>query len=65
MLGENLTAERTAIEVYRHFLALLGDHDPVTRRLLASILATEEAQADDLLALLAGLAPDPAVPRQP
>ena len=52
MIKENLVAERIAIDSYRDFIAYLGDKDPTTRRLLETILATEEEHADDLTSLL-------------
>lgn len=55
MIRENLVAERIAIDSYRSFIAMLEGDDPTTRRLLESILATEEKHADELAALLHGL----------
>ncbi|MBC8023430.1 MAG: bacterioferritin [Burkholderiales bacterium] len=52
MIRENLVAERIAIESYREMAMYLGEDDPTTRRLLESILATEEEHADDLADLL-------------
>jgi len=52
MIRENLVAERVAIESYREMIAYLGDGDPTTRRLLESILATEEEHAEDLSSML-------------
>lgn len=52
MIKENLVAERIAIDSYRDFIRYLGDKDPTTRRLLETILATEEEHADDLTSLL-------------
>lgn len=51
MITENLVAERIAIDSYRDFIQYIGDQDPTTRRLLESILAVEEAHADELAAL--------------
>lgn len=48
MIKENLVAERIAIDVYREFIMYIGDKDPTTRRMLESILATEEEHADEL-----------------
>jgi bacterioferritin len=56
MIRENLLAERIAIEAYREFIQFLGDKDPTTRRLLETILATEEEHAEDLAGLLAEMA---------
>ncbi len=55
MIRENLVAERIAIDSYRSFIAVLEGSDPTTRRLLETILATEEEHADELAALLEGL----------
>ena len=48
MIRTNLIAERVAIEAYRQMIALLGDKDPTTRRMLEQILAVEEEHADEL-----------------
>ncbi len=48
MIIENLVAERIAIDVYREFIQYIGDKDPTTKRMLESILATEEEHADEL-----------------
>jgi bacterioferritin len=48
MIRTNLIAERVAIETYRQMIALIGDKDPTTRRLLEQILAVEEEHADEL-----------------
>jgi bacterioferritin len=48
MMRNNLIAERVAIEAYRQMIALIGDKDPTTRRLLEEILAVEEEHADEL-----------------
>jgi bacterioferritin len=52
MLESDLVAERIAIESYREAIAYVGDRDPTTRRMLESILATEEHHAEDLADLL-------------
>ena len=52
MLGENLIAERIAIETYTEIIRWIGDTDPTTRRLLEEILAKEEEHADDMASLL-------------
>jgi bacterioferritin len=52
MLREDLVAERIAIDSYREMAQFVGEDDPTTRRLLESILATEEEHADDLADLL-------------
>jgi bacterioferritin len=48
MIRTNLIAERVAIEAYRQMIALIGDKDPTTRRMLEQILAVEEEHADEL-----------------
>ena len=48
MIRNNLIAERVAIETYRQMVALIGDKDPTTRRMLEGILAVEEEHADEL-----------------
>ena len=48
MIRVNLIAERVAIETYRQMIALIGDHDSTTRRLLEDVLAEEEEHADEL-----------------
>ena len=54
MVRANLVAERVAVEAYRQMIALIGDKDPTTRRLLEDILKDEEEHADELADLLAG-----------
>ncbi|MCW5658029.1 MAG: ferritin-like domain-containing protein [Burkholderiaceae bacterium] len=54
MIRTNLIAERVAIEAYRQMVALIGDKDPTTRRLLEQILAVEEEHADELRDWMAG-----------
>ena len=53
MLSANLVAERIAVENYRQMIALIGDKDPTTRRILEDILSDEEEHADELKDLLA------------
>lgn len=48
MIRSNLVAERVAVETYRQMIALIGDKDSTTRRLLEDILADEEEHADEL-----------------
>lgn len=55
MIEENLIAERIAIESYREMAAYLGTEDSTTRRMLETILASEEEHADDLASLLVGM----------
>lgn len=55
MITGNLIAERVAIESYREMIVYLSDQDPTTRRMLETILASEEEHADDLSSLLEGI----------
>jgi len=48
MVRVNLVAERIAVEAYRQMIALIGDKDPTTRRMLEDVLADEEEHADEL-----------------
>jgi len=48
MVRVNLVAERVAVEAYRQMIALIGDKDPTTRRMLEDVLADEEEHADEL-----------------
>ena len=48
MIRANLVAERVAIETYSQLVALIGDKDISTRRLLEDILADEQQHADEL-----------------
>jgi bacterioferritin len=48
MMTANLIAERVAIESYSQMIALIGDKDSTTRRLIEEILAVEQAHAEDL-----------------
>ncbi len=57
MVKEDLVAERIAIESYAEIVRFIGDKDPTTRRLLESILATEEEHADDMANIMATLDP--------
>lgn len=52
MIGEDLIAERIAIEVYSAIVRWLGDADPTSRRIMEQILAQEEEHASDLARLL-------------
>ncbi len=52
MLEEDLVAERIAIDTYRESIQYLGNDDPTTRRMLETILASEEEHAEDLGSLL-------------
>jgi len=48
MIRANLVAERVAIEAYSQMIALIGDKDSTTRRMLEAILAQEQEHADEL-----------------
>jgi bacterioferritin len=52
MVRANLVAERVAVESYRQMIALIGDKDPTTRRMLEGILNDEEEHADELADML-------------
>lgn len=48
MIMANLIAERTTIEAHRQMLIAIGDSDPTTTHLLASMMLKEEDHADDM-----------------
>ena len=48
MIRANLVAERVAIEAYTQMIALIGEKDSTTRRVLESILSQEQEHADEL-----------------
>ena len=48
MIKANLIAERVAIEAYSQMIALIGDKDSSTRRLLEGILSQEQEHAEEL-----------------
>jgi bacterioferritin len=52
MVRSNLIAERVAVEAYRQMIAMIGEKDPTTRRMLEDILRDEEEHADELADLL-------------
>jgi bacterioferritin len=52
MVKEDLVAERIAIDSYKEMIAVIGDNDTTTRRMLEWILSVEEEHADDLASLL-------------
>ncbi len=52
MIQEDLVAERIAIESYSDMIRYVGEDDVTTRRMLESILASEEEHANDLATLL-------------
>ena len=49
MIKANLIAERVAIETYSQMIALIGDKDSTTRRLLEDILSQEQEHAEELV----------------
>jgi bacterioferritin len=55
MIKEDLVAERIAIDSYGEIIAYISNNDITTRRMLETILATEEEHADDMANLLDGL----------
>lgn len=48
MIRANLIAERVAIEAYTQMIALIGDKDSTTRRMLEGILSQEQEHAEEL-----------------
>ena len=48
MIRANLVAERVAIEAYSQMIAMIGDKDSTTRRLLEDILSDEQEHAEEL-----------------
>ena len=48
MIRANLIAERVAIEAYSQMIALIGDKDTTTRRMLEAILSQEQEHAEEL-----------------
>ncbi len=48
MVRVNLIAERVAVETYHQMIAMIGDKDSTTRRMLEDILADEDEHADEL-----------------
>lgn len=48
MIRANLVAERIAIACYSQMIALVGDSDPTTRRLLEDVLSDEQGHAEEL-----------------
>ena len=48
MIKANLIAERVAVEAYSQMIAMIGDKDSTTRRLLEDILSDEQEHADEL-----------------
>ena len=48
MIRANLVAERVAIEAYSQMIALIGDKDSTTRRVLEAILSDEQEHAEEL-----------------
>jgi bacterioferritin len=52
MIREDLVAERIAVATYSEIIRWLGNDDPTTRRMMETLLATEEEHADDMAKLL-------------
>ena len=52
MIREDLVAERIAIDTYGEIIRYLGNDDPTTRRMMETILASEDEHAEDLSSLL-------------
>ncbi len=48
MIRSNLSAELVAIEAYTQMVALIGDKDVTTRRLIEDILSDEQEHAEEL-----------------
>jgi bacterioferritin len=60
MIGEDLVAERIAIDSYREMAVWFASFDSTTQRMLEEIQAVEEEHADDLAELLRNLTPEAA-----
>ena len=56
--GEDLVAERVAVDSYREMIEDLGDDDPTPRRPLEEIPAAEAGHAEDLRMLIDALSRD-------
>ncbi len=54
MIRSNLSAELVAIEAYSQMVALIGDKDVTTRRLIEDILSDEQEHAEELKGWLEG-----------
>ena len=52
MIEADLVAERIAIDSYRDVIRYFGENDPTSRRMMESILASEEEHAEELSSLL-------------
>jgi bacterioferritin len=48
MIRANLVAEHVAVEAYSQLIAIVGDRDPTTRRLIEDILADEQKHVEEL-----------------
>jgi bacterioferritin len=48
MIKANLIAGRVAIDACTQMIALIGDTDPTTKRLIEDILSIEQEHADEL-----------------
>jgi bacterioferritin len=60
--GENLVAERIAVDHYRELIRFFGDDDPATRVMLEGILRVEEEHASDMHDLLVAHQGKPMLP---
>ena len=63
MIRENLIAERIAVDHYRELIRFFDQRDPVTRRMLDSILEKEEEHASDMHDLLVAHQGEPMLPK--
>jgi bacterioferritin len=61
MIGEDLVAERIAIETYSEIVRYLGTNDPTSRTMMEKILAMEEEHAEDMKTLMQKVGSDPAL----
>ena len=59
MIQEDLIAERIAVDSYSEMIRYVGEDDITTRRMLESILASEEEHANDMVNLLKKMNPGP------
>ena len=52
MIGEDLVAERIAIDSYEEIISYIGPRDPTTKRMVEELLAKVEEHAEDLSSML-------------
>jgi bacterioferritin len=62
LIKDDLVAERITVGNYRDIIKHLGRHDPITRRMMEGILASEEEHASELADLL-GDSPEESGPK--